>query len=87
MLLQAIIAHKWPSRLEPSSGLTKSSPKFFQTRTAGPKNINKESSEPKAGPESAPGASASSNPRPGESRTYIISVNGEEHKVTVTPAQ
>jgi methylmalonyl-CoA carboxyltransferase 5S subunit len=65
----------------------KTAAQFFETRTAGPKNINKESSEPKAGPESAPGASASSNPRPGESRTYIISVNGEEHKVTVTPAQ
>ena len=65
----------------------KTAAQFFETRTAGPKNINKESSEPKAGPESAPGASASSNPRPGESRTYIISVNGEEHKVTVTRAQ
>jgi methylmalonyl-CoA carboxyltransferase 5S subunit len=65
----------------------KTAAQFFETRTAGPKGIGKESSEPKAAPESAPGASASSNPRPGESRTYIISVSGEEHRVNVTRAQ
>jgi methylmalonyl-CoA carboxyltransferase 5S subunit len=65
----------------------KTAAQFFQTRTAGPKDIGKELSKTKAGPEPAPVESASSNTRPGESRTYIISVNGEEHKVTVTSAQ
>jgi methylmalonyl-CoA carboxyltransferase 5S subunit len=65
----------------------KTAAQFFETRQAGPKDIGKESSETKAGPEQAPAESTSSNTRPGESRTYIINVNGEEHKVTVTPAQ
>jgi hypothetical protein len=65
----------------------KTAAQFFETRQAGPKDIGKESSETKAGPEPAPAESTSSNTRPGESRTYIINVNGEEHKVTVTPAQ
>ena len=61
---------------------------FFQTRTTGPKSIGKESSETKASPEPAPAAisTASGHARPPESRTYIIRVSGEEHKVTVTPA-
>jgi methylmalonyl-CoA carboxyltransferase 5S subunit len=65
----------------------KTAAQFFETRMAGPKGIGKESSEPKAGPQAALGASASSNTRPGESRTYIISVSGEEHRVIVTRAQ
>ena len=65
----------------------KTAAQFFETRTAGPKGIGKESSESRAAPESAPGASASSNPRPGESRTYIIGVSGEEHRVIVTRAR
>jgi methylmalonyl-CoA carboxyltransferase 5S subunit len=62
---------------------------FFQTRTAGPKSvaIAKESSATKAKPEPALAERASGYIRPGESRTYIVSVSGEEHKVTVTPAQ
>ena len=64
----------------------KTAAQFFQTRTAGPKDIFKKSSETKAGPEPAPTESASSHASPGESRAYIIRVNGEEHKVTVTPA-
>jgi hypothetical protein len=65
----------------------KTAAQFFKTRTAGPKGIGKESSETKTGPEPAPVESASGNARPGESRAYIIRVDGEEHKVTVTPAQ
>jgi methylmalonyl-CoA carboxyltransferase 5S subunit len=59
---------------------------FFQTRTTGPKGIGKKSSGTRAGPEPAPAESASGNARPAESRTYIVRVRGEEHKVTVTPA-
>jgi methylmalonyl-CoA carboxyltransferase 5S subunit len=60
---------------------------FFQTRTAGRKYIGRESSEPKAVPEPVSLASAPRNARPGPSRSYIVRVNGEEHKVTVTAAQ
>jgi methylmalonyl-CoA carboxyltransferase 5S subunit len=65
----------------------KAAAQFFQTRTAGSKHIGGESSEPNAGPEPAPLGSVSSNATPGPSRSYIIRVNGEEHKVTVTPGQ
>jgi methylmalonyl-CoA carboxyltransferase 5S subunit len=65
----------------------KAAAQFFQTRTAGPKHIGRGSSKPNAGPEPAPLGSVSSNATPGTSRSYVIRVNGEEHKVTVTPAQ
>jgi hypothetical protein len=64
----------------------KAAAQFFRTREAGPKNIGKESIDPKAGPEPAPLESACGNAGPG-SRSYIVRVNGEEHKVTVTAAQ
>jgi methylmalonyl-CoA carboxyltransferase 5S subunit len=60
---------------------------FFRTRTAEPKNTGRESIDPKARPEPAPLESASSNAGPGKSRSYIVRVNGAEHRVTVTPAQ
>jgi methylmalonyl-CoA carboxyltransferase 5S subunit len=63
----------------------KAAEQFFQTRTTGPKDIGGDSSEPKPGPEPSPSGSASGIASP--SRTYIIRVNGQDHKVTVTPAQ
>ncbi len=65
----------------------KAAAQFFKTRTAGPKDIGRESSEPKAGPELAPSVSVSSNDMPGTSRSYVIRVGNEEHRVTVTPVQ
>jgi methylmalonyl-CoA carboxyltransferase 5S subunit len=65
----------------------KAAAQFFETRMAGPKDMVWKSSEPKAGPEPATGERASSNTKPGDSRTYIISVGGEEHRVKVTAAQ
>jgi methylmalonyl-CoA carboxyltransferase 5S subunit len=65
----------------------KAAAQFFQTRTAGSKHIGRESSEPNAGPEPARLGSVTSYATPGPSRSYIIRVNGEEHKVKVTPAQ
>jgi methylmalonyl-CoA carboxyltransferase 5S subunit len=64
----------------------KAAAQFFRTREAGPKNIGKESIDPRAGPEPAPLESACGNAGPG-SRSYIVRVSGEEHKVTVTAAQ
>jgi methylmalonyl-CoA carboxyltransferase 5S subunit len=63
----------------------KAAVKLFQTRTAGPKRVSRKLSEAKSGPEPAALASASSNAGP--SRSYIVSIRGEEHRVTVTPAQ
>jgi methylmalonyl-CoA carboxyltransferase 5S subunit len=63
----------------------KTAAKFFQTRAAGAKEISRELSEAKSGPEPAALGSASNNVGP--SRSYIISIRGEEHRVTVTPAQ
>ena len=59
--------------------------KFFQTRTAGPKRVSRELSEAKSA--TKPAALGSNKAEPGQSRTYIISISGEEHTVTVTPAQ
>ena len=63
----------------------KAATKFFQTRTAGPKEMSRKFSEAKSTPE--PAALGSANNNAGPSRSYIISIRGEEHKVTVTPAQ
>jgi methylmalonyl-CoA carboxyltransferase 5S subunit len=65
----------------------KTATQFFQSRAAGPKVIGRESSELKASSELAPVANEGGDPSPGPSRTYIIRVSGEDHKVTVTPAQ
>jgi methylmalonyl-CoA carboxyltransferase 5S subunit len=67
----------------------KTAAQFFQTRTAGPKStsMGKEPSAIKPRPEPATAAAESGNARLGESRTYIVRVSGEEHQVTVTPAQ
>lgn len=63
----------------------KAAAKFFQTRAAGPKKVSRESSEAKSADKPAAVGSSSSNAGP--SRSYIVSIRGEEHRVTVTPAQ
>jgi methylmalonyl-CoA carboxyltransferase 5S subunit len=65
----------------------KAAAQFFQTRTAGPKDIGRDSREPKTGPELAPSLNPGSNDMPGTSRSYVIRVGSEEHRVTVTPSQ
>ena len=61
----------------------KIAPQFFKTRMEGPKHIGNEpaivnSEQPDANRSS--GASASPV-------TYVVSLNGKEHKVTVAPAK
>src|ERR1022692_1811707 len=51
----------------------KAAAQFFQTRTAGPKEISRESSEAKSSPEPAALGSASNTAGLGASRSYIIS--------------
>ena len=65
----------------------KAAAKFFQTRTAGPKEVSRKLSEGKSANKPAVLWSASNKPELGQSRTYIISISGAEHTVTVTPAQ
>jgi methylmalonyl-CoA carboxyltransferase 5S subunit len=62
-------------------------PKFFKTRAEGPKNLGKAPASPEqaaaagAGP-AAPAPAASNLPSP---VSYVVTLNGREHKVTVAP--
>ncbi|HEY1730204.1 MAG TPA: methylmalonyl-CoA carboxytransferase subunit 5S [Terriglobales bacterium] len=57
-------------------------PKFFKTRSEGPKNLGR---EPGASPK-PPAKAASEKSEPATSHNYVITLNGQEHKVTVAPA-
>ena len=58
--------------------------KFFATRAQGPKNLGK---DPQAKPAPAPRLPAAhSNGSVKEPVTYNVKVNGNTHKVTVSPA-
>jgi methylmalonyl-CoA carboxyltransferase 5S subunit len=57
-------------------------PKFFKTRSEGPKNLGR---EPGASPK-PPAKAASEKSEPATSHSYVITLNGQEHKVTVAPA-
>ncbi len=60
--------------------------KFFATRAQGPKNLGKDP-QAKPGPAPAqPAAAAHSNGAVKEPVTYNVKVNGNTHKVTVSPA-
>jgi methylmalonyl-CoA carboxyltransferase 5S subunit len=59
-------------------------PKFFKTRAEGPKNLGKDPSSVAANP--APTSVASDKPAPLSPHTYVITLNGQEHKVTVASA-
>ncbi len=61
-------------------------PKFFKTRPEGPKNLGKEPGVPakaaaKEPAKDAPAAGPATSPH-----TYVITLNGQEHKVSVAPA-
>ena len=61
-------------------------PKFFKSRAEGPKNLGK---EPAAAVAPAPPASKDTQVRdeqPAASHTYVITLNGQEHRVTVASA-
>ncbi len=59
-------------------------PKFFKTRSDGPKNLGKDPSAVKAvAPKEQP--AAAKHP-PETAHTYVITLNGQEHKVSVAPA-
>ena len=60
-------------------------PKFFKTRPDGPKNLGKDPSTAAAKPLPTP-TIASDKPVPLSPHTYVITLNGQEHKVTVASA-
>jgi methylmalonyl-CoA carboxyltransferase 5S subunit len=64
----------------------KAATQFFQTRQAGPKDIGKESTGTQGGMSTTQPVGADGDARP-SSQTYVVRVNGEEHRVTVTAAQ
>jgi methylmalonyl-CoA carboxyltransferase 5S subunit len=60
-------------------------PKFFKARPEGRKNLGKDPSTRPAATEPAPQAGAA---RPAATKVnYLITLNGKEHRVTVTPAK
>ncbi len=60
-------------------------PKFFKSRAAGPKNLGKEPSALKAAPESKPAQPEGHSAAAKERIQYVVTLNGQEHKVTVAP--
>lgn len=60
-------------------------PKFFKTRSEGPKNLGKEPGVP-AKPPAATATAVAERLEPAAPHTYVITLNGQEHKVTVAPA-
>jgi methylmalonyl-CoA carboxyltransferase 5S subunit len=58
-------------------------PKFFKTRSEGPKNLGK---DPTTKPAPSPALPAEEKRPPASPHTYVITLNGQEHKVSVAPA-
>jgi methylmalonyl-CoA carboxyltransferase 5S subunit len=59
-------------------------PKFFKTRAEGPKNLGKDPSAAAAKP--AVKEALPNDDKPATPHTYVITLNGQEHRVTVAPA-
>jgi len=61
-------------------------PKFFKARSEGPKNLGRDPQKQAADAASKPDAKPSPAPGPAHPVTYVITLEGREHKVTVSPA-
>jgi methylmalonyl-CoA carboxyltransferase 5S subunit len=62
-------------------------PKFFSTRSEGPKNLGKDPNAQPAPPQGAPGPSQDSGKGPVRTTiTYDVKLGGNTHRVTVSPA-
>jgi methylmalonyl-CoA carboxyltransferase 5S subunit len=64
-------------------------PKFFKTRSEGPRNLSKEPGKPALPVPMAKakdGVTVNDQFVPGAAVKYVITLNGQEHKVTVAPA-
>jgi methylmalonyl-CoA carboxyltransferase 5S subunit len=61
-------------------------PKFFKTRPEGPKNLGKDPAAVAAKPPAKEPPHNGDKAVPTTPHNYVITLNGQEHKVTVTPA-
>ncbi len=61
-------------------------PKFFKTRPEGPKNLGKDPAAVAAKPPAKEPPRNGDKPMPTTPHNYVITLNGQEHKVKVTPA-
>jgi methylmalonyl-CoA carboxyltransferase 5S subunit len=61
-------------------------PKFFPARSQGPKNLSKEPAKAPAKPAAKP-ASAPAQGQLTEPVSYVVTLNGKSHNVTVAPVQ
>jgi methylmalonyl-CoA carboxyltransferase 5S subunit len=61
-------------------------PKFFKTRADGPRNLGKDPNAAPAKPVAKEPAPNGEKPAPASPHTYVITLNGQEHKVTVATA-
>ncbi|HIJ37862.1 MAG TPA: methylmalonyl-CoA carboxytransferase subunit 5S [Rhodospirillaceae bacterium] len=63
-------------------------PKFFKARPEGPKNLGKDpGAAPAAAPAPAKAEAGAKGAQPKSPVTYVVSLNGQEHKVTVAAAE
>jgi methylmalonyl-CoA carboxyltransferase 5S subunit len=65
-------------------------PKFFATRSQGPKNVSKEPAKPAAAAAAPAGNGKPAAPAKGqltEPVSYVVTMNGKSHNVTVAPAE
>lgn len=65
----------------------KTAAQFFESRNTGPKNISQKATATQAEAAAGPPDSASEDVTSPAAQTYVVRINGQEHKVTVTPAQ
>jgi methylmalonyl-CoA carboxyltransferase 5S subunit len=61
-------------------------PKFFKTRAEGPKNLGKDPSRAAPRPAAKEASPGGEQPPREAPHTYVITLNGQEHKVSVAPA-
>ncbi|HVO61839.1 MAG TPA: methylmalonyl-CoA carboxytransferase subunit 5S [Terriglobales bacterium] len=62
-------------------------PNFFKTRSEGRKNLGKDASKKPAAAESAAKTGPPTARSDGDKVNYVITLNGKEHRVTVTPGK
>ena len=65
----------------------KTAARFFESRKAGPKDVSQQVTTTQSSAAIVQPDSASGDGRSVASQTYVVRINGQEHKVTVTPAQ
>jgi methylmalonyl-CoA carboxyltransferase 5S subunit len=65
----------------------KTAAQFFESRKTGPKDISQKATATQGRAATGLPGATSEDARPTAPQTYVVRINGQEHKVTVTPAQ